>query len=53
MDDIKEDGSPASEGMPPPRKEEPRRVGPESEVRGGPESPEDDLPDPGGRTPRD
>ena len=53
MDDIKEEGAPASEGVPPPSKGEPHRVGPESEVRGGPESPEDDLPEPGGGAPSD
>jgi hypothetical protein len=40
MDDIKlPDGSAASEGVKP---EERRRVGPESEVRGGPEAPRED-----------
>jgi hypothetical protein len=50
MDDIRPrdlpDGPAASEGTPPKRKEQPRRVGPEDEQRGGPEAPEDKLPEP-------
>lgn len=48
MDDIRPQdlpaGQPASEGVAPPRKGQPRRVGPEDEDRGGPEAPEDTPP---------
>ena len=50
MDDIRPQDLPpgqgASEGPAPDRKEEARRVGPESEHRGGSEAPEDALPEP-------
>lgn len=50
MDDIRPQdlpaGKPVSEGVAPARKEQPRRVGPEDEARGGPEAPED-KPGPG------
>lgn len=50
MDDIRPedlpDGKPASEGASPAGKAHSRRVGPESESRGGPEAPDDALPEP-------
>jgi hypothetical protein len=50
MDDIRSkdlpDNAPASEGVSPARRQEPRTVGPESEERGGPEAPDDRLPEP-------
>ncbi len=50
MDDIRPkdlpEGLPASEGTPVQPKDRLRRVGPESERRGGTEAPDDGLPEP-------